>query len=411
MAAADYFHKVGAGTATTLASPGYTIGATSINVASTTNYPTDTGVTITIDEVDSSGTRVDGTRNVFRGDVASATQINELVYVGGDSNRDYSAGSTTRVYIEVNEQRENRIVDGLLVSHDQDGTLKAGAVDNVNVFASGVISTTAPFSTDLNPTTQLDENTFDFVASGCVWSGDAYGSTRAASMTSGVVYINGQRVTVSAVSARTFTASRDTYIDVGTDGVVDYNEVTNNNASPALASDHIRLGIIVTGASNIANVGSVNQGEVGKVLPIASTQPYETTDSLGNPICPRNPNRGTIAISTGGSVSTVSSETDLSSAQIRFIVPTGGRNVNVHVGMDIFGSTANLAEVRLKEGTTSLKTHRQPLNGTGGWTDNLNILYSGFFTAGLHTLKLSGAVAAGGGTISCSIATMIAELV
>ena len=133
--------KVGAGTATTLSSPGYTIGATSINVASTTNYPTDTGVTITIDEVDGTGERIAGTRNVFIGDVASATQINELAYSGGDANRNYSASATTRVYIEVNEIQMNRMIDGILVAHDQDGTLKAGAVDNAGVLANDVVTT------------------------------------------------------------------------------------------------------------------------------------------------------------------------------------------------------------------------------------------------------------------------------
>lgn len=125
MAAIDKFHKVGASTATTLSSPGYTIGATSINVAATTNMPTDTGVTITIDEVDGNGARIAGTRNVFIGDVAGATQINELAYTGGDANRNYSAGATTRVYIEVNEVQMNRMIDGVLVQHNQNGTHKA----------------------------------------------------------------------------------------------------------------------------------------------------------------------------------------------------------------------------------------------------------------------------------------------
>ena len=142
MGAADQFHKVGASTATTLSSPGYTIGATSINVASTTNYPTDTGVTVTVDEVDGNGERVVGTRNVFRGDVASATQINELVYAGGDANRNYSAGAGTRVYIEVNEVQMNRLVDGVLVEHNQDGTHGAVTADSLTVDGAATHSST-----------------------------------------------------------------------------------------------------------------------------------------------------------------------------------------------------------------------------------------------------------------------------
>lgn len=137
----DYFQKVGRSTATTLSAPGYTVADTAITVASTTNWPTTTGITFAIDEVDASGNRVTGTYNVFRGTVSSATQINNLTYVGGDANRNYSAGATTRVYILVSSYRDNRLVDGLLVSHDQDGTLKAGAVDGAGVLASNVVET------------------------------------------------------------------------------------------------------------------------------------------------------------------------------------------------------------------------------------------------------------------------------
>lgn len=151
MAASDYFQKVGRGTATTLSAPGYTIGNTSINVGSTANWGDETGVTFAIDEVDSDGVRVEGTYNVFRGVVSSATQVSDLTYVGGDPNRDYTAGATTRVYVTVSSYRENRVVDGLLVSHDQDGTLKAGAVDVAAVLASDVVETAK--IKDLNVTT------------------------------------------------------------------------------------------------------------------------------------------------------------------------------------------------------------------------------------------------------------------
>ena len=120
---ADVFQKTGLSTATTLSSPGYTIGNTSVNVASTTNWPTTTGITFAIDEIDSAGERVAGTYNVFRGTVSSATQINNLTYVGGDANRNYSASSSTRVYMTISAYRENRLVDGLTAEHSQlDGT-------------------------------------------------------------------------------------------------------------------------------------------------------------------------------------------------------------------------------------------------------------------------------------------------
>lgn len=187
---------------------------------------------------------------------------------------------------------------------------------------------------------------YDYVVSGCVWSGDAYGSTRNASMTAGVVVINGNPITVALVTARPFTASRDTYIDVldngdGT-GLLVYTEVTNNNTSPALAANSIRIGIIVTGASNIANVGSVNQGEETKVLPIASSIPYTVTDSLGNLICPRDPGRRIIGLRqiTTGVTTTSSSDTQITGLSVPVIVPAG-RKIKPSLHINAYNSNAN----------------------------------------------------------------------
>ena len=54
-----------------------------------------------------------------------------MEYVGGDANRDYSAGATTRVYIDVDYSRHNELVDGLLAEHNQDGTHSDVTADTV----------------------------------------------------------------------------------------------------------------------------------------------------------------------------------------------------------------------------------------------------------------------------------------
>lgn len=103
----------------------------------------------------------------------------------------------------------------------------------------------------------------NFVASGCVWAGDAYGSTLNASMTSGIVYLGGKRLVATSVGGRAFTASKDTYIDGSDNGdgtiALTYTEVANGAASPALASGSIRLGKVVSGASSIAAATSITQ--------------------------------------------------------------------------------------------------------------------------------------------------------
>lgn len=198
------------------------------------------------------------------------------------------------------------------------------------------------------PTGAIPGSVFDYVISGGVWTGDAYGSTRAASMTAMTVYINSRTISISAVTARTFTASKDTYIDVldnldGT-GTLVYTEVSNNAASPALASNSLRIGIIVTGASTIANAGSVNQGQEDKILPIASSIAYSVTDSLGNLICPRDPNRKLLgykeilADQTG-----ITGPSDITGLAVPIIILSGmyGRKIKVRSYAKITHTTAD----------------------------------------------------------------------
>ena len=141
----DMFQKVGRATATTLSAPGYTTGDSSVNIGSTTNWPTDTGVTFAIDVVDAAGERIAGTYNVFRGRVAGASQVDQVVYEGGDAHRSYPSGATTRVYILVSSYRDNRMADGLMISHNQDGTIKGPSV------ATALTGQTLPADTVTTP--------------------------------------------------------------------------------------------------------------------------------------------------------------------------------------------------------------------------------------------------------------------
>ena len=133
---------------------------------------------------------------------------------------------------------------------------------------------------------------YDHVSSGIVISGDSYGVNKNYSITSGVVYIAGERCTVAAVSAQTVGASKDRYIDLRSngDGTASYitNEVANNAASQALVAGDLRVGIVVAGATFITDADSVNQGSVSATLPTTtSAVPLAVCDSLGNLIRPR----------------------------------------------------------------------------------------------------------------------------
>ena len=335
----DKYQKKGASTVTTLSAPGKAIGAGSITVGSTTNYPIDTGITIAIRVVDTNGDLVAGTYTEWNAIVASGTSFTIDTTPAYGSDQIYAAGSTTQIFIPLSSYSHNKAVDGLLAQHNQDGT--HGAITATSATATGTVQGATVVSTgdvQLRSTsleTIRTETCFDHVASGGVWSGDAYASTRNASMTALVCYINGRRGTISAVTARSFTASKDTYVDVlnssGTFSLV-YTEVVNNAASPALAANSIRIAIIVTGATNIAAAGSVNQGEVNKILPIASSTPYTFTDSLGNIICPRDPLRRMIGFRriVANFVSGVSStHQQVTGLATPVIVPTG-RKTKIH---------------------------------------------------------------------------------
>jgi len=141
-AATDKFTKVGSpGTATTLDSPGHTIGGTSITVISTSNWPTSTGVIFAMDTVtlvDGVEVRDVGTYTEWEGVVASATSITGLVLREG-SDQNYPAGSTTRVYIPVAGSQNDRMVDGLIQEHNQDGTHSA-------ITATSITATTGTFT-------------------------------------------------------------------------------------------------------------------------------------------------------------------------------------------------------------------------------------------------------------------------
>ncbi len=90
----------------------------------------------------------------------------------------------------------------------------------------------------------------DFVQSGLAVptsSGSLTGS-----ITSGVAYVVGQRV-VKGAQSRAYTASKDTYVDVSNKGVYTYVEVTNGGTVPAVTSNSIRIGKVVTGSSTISS--------------------------------------------------------------------------------------------------------------------------------------------------------------
>ncbi len=259
----------------------------------------------------------------------------------------------------------------------------------------------------------------DHVMTGCVWSGDSYGSTRLASMTSGIVCIGGQIVSVDAVANRTFIASRDTYVDVDDTGTLYYTDVANNAASPALTTGRMRIAIIVTGASSIASAASVNQGQEDKLLPIASSSAYSVTDSLGNLICNRSPNKTVIGyrqFTTGDSTNPTGTY-KIPQLSTLVVQADGLRKIKLTAYVD-FGQRTSAsdtnAHVYIKESSVIIALSVGRLTGTSGSLNRSGVVATAITTpsAGSHTYDTYCELAVGGNmTITAHRCFILAELI
>jgi len=162
----DLLKKSGASTVTTLSAPGKALGATSINVGSTTNYPTDTGIVIAIRQVDSNGDLVAGTYTEWSATVASATSLSIVATPVYGSDQIYSAGSTTQVYIPLSSYAHNKLIDNILEHANQDGTLITQAVRDALNLDSGSSDGWTPFGYSLTSITALGNRSYTAVVSG-----------------------------------------------------------------------------------------------------------------------------------------------------------------------------------------------------------------------------------------------------
>lgn len=134
-----------------------------------------------------------------------------------------------------------------------------GGIDSTNIAANGVTTTNIADSnvTESKLTHRPSEYLPNHIASGCIVTQSSGASW---SMTSGVVYMNGSRLAVSSTTG-TATLSKDTYFDLldngnGTVSLVNTsgNIVTNGASSPSLASNSLRIAVVVTSASTITEV-------------------------------------------------------------------------------------------------------------------------------------------------------------
>lgn len=308
-------------------------GATILHVNTVTGIPTNfcatmgtphtfvdpvTAETIT---VISEATAVD-----FEGHVDTGTLVIDTIAPGYTD-----AGSAVGdiVVIRPTTQYANNVADVLAVSHNDDGTPSATSMPKV----------------------------FDHIESGCVLTGTGYGTNLGWSLSSGFVWINNQRYSVAAATG-VVSANSDTYFDIlapatGTVATLvntGGNIVANNAASPALAANSIRNGIIQS-AATITALTSINQGQEYMTVPVIASTALSVTDSLGNLICPRDPQRKLLGqrqiintFSPG-----VTAETLITGLNCPVIIPSG-RKVKVTLYCYSVTGSTSVAGLQIYEG-------------------------------------------------------------
>jgi len=186
---------------------------------------------------------------------------------------------------------------------------------------------------------------YAYVASGCVWTADSSGSTLNGSMSAGTVVVGGLLYSLAAVTAHTFAASSDTYVDINLSGgaaQLVYTAVANNVLSPALPSsgtplNTIRIAIITSTASALTTgVNTINQGQNVSGPPGTTAQTSTVAaGSNGNAI-----NTATLSVAANS----------LPSAGIISVVASGGTAALQYTSG---GGTTTLSGVTVLFGTVS----------------------------------------------------------
>ena len=226
----NYFPSPQSGfTTTTSGSVGS--GAATVGLNSVAGYSNGEIAVFVIDPTDVSK------KQTFTGVIdTSGSQVTSVKWTAG-TNQTHALGATVVDYATATHI--SMMAKGILVEHNQDGTHGAVTATSLTTSGNATIGGSLTEAGAVHSTMRA-ETVFDHINSGCVWSGDAYASTRNASCTAGIVYLSGKRLTVAAVTARSFTASKDVYCDLSDNGdgtaVWNYTDGTTNAASPALTA-------------------------------------------------------------------------------------------------------------------------------------------------------------------------------
>ena len=134
------------------------------------------------------------------------------------------------------EQFRQRTVNAI---NDADGAL----------ITDGTI-TKAELDANTNPENRWDEVFTDFVYTGLTVPTSA---SLASTTTAGTAYVVGARV-VKAATAKTYTASKWTFVDLSNTGVYTYSEASIGGSTPSVAANSIRIARVSTDGTTVKSI-------------------------------------------------------------------------------------------------------------------------------------------------------------
>ena len=155
------------------------------------------------------------------------SQITSVKFTTG-TNATHTTGATIVDY--VTGTHFGAMAKGILISHDQDGTLKAGAVDNAGVVADGIL-TDVKFVTDTLTESKIKVSTASSLRSpNLLYNGNMNVWQRNVTATpNDDVYTGADRWNFLTETNGAWTVARDTDVPVGSQYSMKFTNVTLNN--------------------------------------------------------------------------------------------------------------------------------------------------------------------------------------
>lgn len=147
-----------------------------------------------------------------------------------------SSNDVTIAHLETQRQTIQNVINGGIEGGQQN--IRAGSI------------TSSDLSASINPVVFRQEAFNNWTYSGMLPVTSANLNT---TISAGVSYVSGVRVQ-SAITAHTYTASKDTYTYINAGGFFDYVEVANGAAIPSTPSNDLLLAKVVTSGTAVSSV-------------------------------------------------------------------------------------------------------------------------------------------------------------